>query len=86
MLERPFDREELGFQVRPLVLILDVHRSAENDEPAKAIDLRSSVRISFEVVKTNPMAARPNERVERSERLDGDVLKDQEARHRPAGG
>ena len=77
MLERPFDREELGFQVRPSVLILDVHRSAEHDQPAIAIDVGLSVRVSFEVVKANPMAARANQRVERAERLDGDVLKDQ---------
>ena len=29
------------------------------------------------------MAARANQRIERSERLDGDVLENQEARHEP---
>src|SRR5262245_12264410 len=82
LLERALDRVELGLQVRPAVLILDVHGPAENDEAAVAIDVRLGVGVALEVVETNPMPACTNQRIERSERLDGDVLKDEQPRHR----
>ena len=81
LLERALDREQLRLQVRPPVLILDVHRSAEHDEPAIAVDVRLRVRVALEIVEANPVAARADQRVERAERLDGDVLENQDAGH-----
>src|SRR5262245_40855575 len=61
--ERALDRFELRLQVRPAVLILDVHGPAEHDEAAIAIDVRLGVGVALEVMKANPMAARANQRV-----------------------
>src|SRR6185503_10653701 len=81
LLERALDYAELRLQVRPPVLIFDVHGTAEDDEAAIAVDLGLRVRVSLEVVEANSMPARANQCVQRSERLDGDVLENQKARH-----
>jgi hypothetical protein len=79
LLERSLDRNQLRLQVRPPVLILDVHRPAEHDEPAIAVDVGLRVGIALEIVEAHAVAASANQRIERAERLDGDVLEDQEA-------
>jgi hypothetical protein len=76
LLERALDRDELRFQVGPVNLVLDVHGPAEHDEAAITVDVRLSVWFPLEVVEADPVAARPNQRIERPERLDGYVLKD----------
>ena len=64
------------------MLVLDVHGAPEHDESPIRIDVRLRVGMPLEVVETNAVAARSDERVERAERLDGYVLKDQQAGHR----
>jgi hypothetical protein len=68
------------------VLILYVHRSAEHDEASIAIDVGSGVGVALEIVEANPVPARANQRIECSERLDGDVLKNQQPRHEANSG
>jgi hypothetical protein len=64
-------------------MILDVHGPPENDEPAILIDVRLGIRMPLEIMEPDPVAPGANQRVERAERLDGYVLKNEKARHRP---
>src|SRR5262245_56360113 len=49
LLESALDRDELGLQMRSPMLILDVHRAAEHDEAAIAVDGGLRVRVPLEV-------------------------------------
>jgi hypothetical protein len=59
------------------MLILDVHRPAEHDEPTVAVEARLRIGLTMKVMEPNAVAARPNQRIENAERLGGNVLKDE---------
>src|SRR5687768_16454947 len=82
LLQRRFDHAQLGPQVRALRVVADVHRPAEHDESAVAVDRRPGVRVALEIHEADAMAAAPDQRIERSERFGGDVLEDEQAGHR----
>ena len=79
--EHAFDREQFGAQVRAVDAVLDVHRSAEHDQPAIAVDVGLRFGIALEVGEADAVAATADQRIERAERLGGDVLEDEQARH-----
>jgi hypothetical protein len=87
--QRPFDGAQFGAQVGTTGLVLDVHRPAKHHQATIAIDHRLCVRRALKVDEANAMPASADQGVERAERLGGNVLEDQQARHggnvNPAG-
>jgi hypothetical protein len=67
--------------MRALAALGDVHRTAEHDEAAIAIELRSRVGLALEVDELDAMATPPDQAIERAERFGGDVLEDEDAGH-----
>lgn len=71
------DRLEFGAQVWSPRLILDIHRAAQHDQAAVAVDVGLCVRVAFEVDETDAVAAPPDQGIQRAQRLGGNVLEDE---------
>ena len=80
-LEHALDRTQLRQQVRPRIPLLHVHRPAQHDQAAVALHARQCLRLTLEVDEANAVAAAADQRVERAQRLGGDMLKDEDAGH-----
>jgi len=61
------------------VLILDVHWAAEHDQAVVAIHVWQGVGLALEIVETYAMTATADSRMQRAQRLGGNVLEDHEA-------
>jgi hypothetical protein len=70
--------------VMAVFAIFDIHRAAEYDQAAITIDVRFRIRLPVEVDETNAVPASTDQRIERAQRLGGDMLEDKDAGH--AGG
>ena len=68
-------------QVRVPVLVFHVHRSAEHDQPAIAVDIRLRIRVALEIVEADAVPARADPRIERAQRLGGNVLENHQSGH-----
>ena len=66
-------------------LVFDVHRSAEHDQPAIAVDVGLRVRLAVEIDEADAMATPADQRIKRAERFGGDVLEDENAGHAGKG-
>jgi hypothetical protein len=83
--QRALDGTQLGQQVRAVLAVLHIHRAAQHHQPAVALHLGLRLRIALEIDEADPMPARPDQRIQRAERLGGDVLEDQQAGHAEGG-
>jgi hypothetical protein len=81
LFEHAFDGAHLVGQVRASRVVFDVHRATEDDQPAIAVHVELGVRMPLEVLEADPVATPTDQRVERTQRFGGDMLKDEEARH-----
>src|SRR5438105_4228176 len=70
-----------GGEMRMGLDLVDVHRSAEDHQSLIAVEARLGARIAAEVDVADAEARRAQLRVERPERLPGDVLADEKLRH-----
>ncbi len=83
LLQHPFDRAQLGAQMRPRMLVLDVHRPAQHDQAAIAVHAGLRLGLALEVDEADAVAALADQRIERAERFGGDMLEDEKAGHAP---
>jgi len=79
--ERLADHFDFRLQVRARIAVLDVHRTAEHDQPAIAIELGARIGLALEVDELHAMSALADQLVQCAERLGGDMLEDEDARH-----
>ena len=81
LFEHGLDHAQFGAQVRALCLVFDIHRTAQNDQPAITIHLRLRVRLPLEIDEADPVATPPDQRIQRAQWLGSNVLEDQYAGH-----
>ena len=82
LLQHALDAAQFGDQVWATGLVRHIHRAAEHHQALVAIDIGLGVWFAFEIDEANTMAARSDQRVQRSQRFGSDMLKHQNARHR----
>ena len=63
-------------------MVLDVHRAAQYHQPAVTVHVELRIRVPLEVLEADPVPAPPDQRIQRAQGLGGDMLEDEEARHR----
>ena len=80
-IHRLADELDLGLEVRELLHLVDVHRTAEHDEAVVPANVRLGLRFAAEIHVADAESRRTQQRIEVAERFGGDVLEDEQFRH-----
>jgi len=79
--QHAFDRTQFGAQVLAVRLVFHVHRSAQHDQAAVAVDVGFRFGLPFEIGETDAVAASADQGIQRAQGLGRDVLEDEDAGH-----
>lgn len=79
--DRCTDSRDFNGQMRVVVHLVAVHRTAEHDQPMVAAEIRNRIRLSAEVLVADAKAGIPQQRVEGAEYFVRDVLENKQAMH-----
>ena len=83
VIEGVADHAQLVREMRKALGLVDVHRTAQDDQRVVAVDLRLRLRVPREVDVADPEAFAAEVRVEGSENFVGGVLEDEKLGHGP---
>jgi len=62
-------------------VVFDIHRPAQHDQPAIAVDVELGIGMAFEILEPDAMTASPDQWIQRAEWLGGNVLEDKKTGH-----